>query len=129
MIVETRHRLREWGKWASGSESRLGSMFRTLFGSGGTDSSLMPAHIQEIDVIVCRAIIAERSVLCQVYTRGGSLSDKALVLGIPRSTLVYRLRSAEWYVNSELDALSEMSYKGTRMRFQAPKGILAVRYF
>lgn len=129
MIVETRHRLREWGKWAAGGESRLGSMFRSLFGVGGTDSMEMPAHISEVDVIVCRAEPEHRGALVQVYTRGGSLRDKALVLGLPTMTLRYRLERAEYYVNSELDNLVRNVLQSHENAYFALPRIQSVRYF
>lgn len=129
MIVETRHRLREWGKWAAGGESRLGSMFRSLFGVGGTDCLEMPKHIQEVDVIVCRAERPHRGVLVQVYTRGGSLRDKALVLGIATMTLKNLLERAEYYVNSELDSpVQNVLQRRDNAYFALPR-IQSVRYF
>lgn len=129
MIVETRHRLREWGKWAAGGESRLGSMFRSLFGVGGTESMEMPEHIQEVDIIVCRADHEHRGALVQVYTRGGSLRDKALVLGLATSTLAYRLERAEYYVNSELDSLVQNVLQSRENAIFTLPRIQSVRYF
>lgn len=129
MIVETRHRLREWGKWARGGESVLTSMFQVLFGFGGTDSDLMPAHIREIDIIVCQAEPLHRSALVQVYTKGGPFTNKALVLGIPATTLKRRLEAGEWYVNSVLDRVVMNSVQTRSNAVFAPRGILSVRYF
>lgn len=129
MIVETRYRLKEWGKWASGGEPSLGSMFSAMFGCGATDSGLMPAHIQEIDVIVCCSEPQYRGVLVQVYTRGGSLRNKALVLGIATSTLKWRLERAEYYVNSELDNVVQNSIQRRENAFFALPRVQSVRYF
>jgi DNA-directed RNA polymerase specialized sigma24 family protein len=81
-------------------------MFGALFGPGSS-SCFMPAHIQEIDGIVCRSGPEYRGVLVQFYTRGGTIREKAFVLGIPKSTLKSRLDRAEWYVNTELDGVGQ----------------------
>jgi hypothetical protein len=107
VISETRHRLKEWGQWASGGEPSLGSMFKAIFGSNKSPIGEIPAHIQEIDVIVCRLEPILRSALIQVYTKGGRLSVKARILGIPRQTLKDRLERAEYEVNAILDGTAE----------------------
>lgn len=107
MIVETRHRLREWGQWVSGGEPGLSSMFRSLFGVNRSPIGEIPSHIQEIDVIVCRLEMTLRVTLVHVYTKGGSLSSKAQCLGIARQTLKDRLERAEWAVNVVLDGFTE----------------------
>lgn len=129
MIVETRHRLREWGSWARGGESVLTSMFNVLFGIGGTDSDLMPAHIREIDMIVCQAELQHRGALIQFYTKSGSLRDKALVLGLPTMTLKYRVEQGEWYVNSVLDGVVQNSIQRRENAVFTPLRIQSVRYF
>lgn len=105
MIVETRHRLREWGKWACGGEPSLGSMFRSLFGRGGFDSAEMPAHIQEIDHIICTTPKEMKILLIKAYTTGGTIGDKAIRCGLDRHRFRRLLDRAEWYVNSRLDGL------------------------
>lgn len=107
VIAETRHRLKEWGQWASGGEPSLGSMFRAIFGANRSPIGEIPAHIQEIDVIVCRLEPILRGTLVQVYTKGGSLSGKARILGIARQTLKDRLERGEYAVNSVLDGFTE----------------------
>lgn len=107
MITETRHRLREWGQWASGGEPSLGSMFRAIFGVNRSPIGEIPAHIQEIDIIVCRLDSPMRAALIHVYTKNGRLSEKARMLGIPRQTLKDRLERAEWAVNVVLDGFTE----------------------
>lgn len=129
MIVETRHRLKEWGGWARGGESILTSMFNVLFGVGGTDSDLMPAHIREIDEIVCQAELYHRGALIQFYTKSGSLRDKALVLGVPTATLKYRVEQGEWYVNSVLDGPVQNSIQRHENAVFTPLRIQSVRYF
>lgn len=129
MIVETRHRLKEWGSWARGGESVLTSMFNVLFGYGGTDSELMPAHIREVDIIVCQAEIHHRSALVQFYTKSGSLRNKALILGIATSTLKYRVEQGEWYVNSVLDGVVQNSIQRRENAVFTPPRIQSVRYF
>lgn len=84
-------------------------MFRAIFGSNNSKTGEIPTHIQEIDVIVCRLGIILRAVLIQVYTRGGRLSEKARVLGVPRQTLKDRLERAEYEVNAILDGIVESS--------------------
>ena len=74
-----------------------------MFGRGAQILGETPAHIREIDLIVCRAEVIHRATLIQFYTRTGSLREKALFLGIPKSTLKDRIERAEWYVNSELE--------------------------
>ena len=103
MMVETRYRLKEWGAWARGGYPSVGSMFQAIFGSPGDGLGDMPKHIQEVDVIVCRAEPESRVVLINVYGMGGSFREKALALGIDRRTLKRRLERAEWYVNTTLD--------------------------
>lgn len=105
MIVDTRRRLKEWGQWASGGEPSLGSMFKIWLGSNVSKEGEMPPHIQEVDLIVCRAEPKDRGVIIQFYTRGGTLSDKARVIGIARQTFKDRLERAEYYVNSCLDGI------------------------
>ena len=129
MIVETRHRLKEWGKWASGGTPAIASMFNALFGFGGKDPMIMPDHIQEIDVIVLRADLIHRGVLIQVYTKGGSLRNKALIMGIPVSTLKEHLDAAEWYVNTELDAPVQNSIQRSENAVFALQRVTSVRYF
>lgn len=105
MIVETRRRLQEWGKWASGGYPSLGSMFRSLFGRGGHDGE-MPAHIQEVDIIICRADPIDRAILIKFYVNApkGSMRERARAMRMDRRTLKRKLDRAEWYVNSVLDA-------------------------
>lgn len=129
MIVETRHRLKEWGTWARGGESVLTSMFNVLFGFGGTDSEIMPAHIREVDIIVCQAEVQHRSALVQFYTKSGSLRNKALILGIATSTLKYRVEQGEWYVNSVLDGVVQNSIQRHENAVFTPPRIQSVRYF
>lgn len=129
MIIETRHRLKEWGRWASGGEPGIASMFNALFGFGGKDSSHMPSHIQEIDVIVIRAEPIHRAALVHVYTKGGSLRNKALILGIAVSTLKHRLDAAEWYVNSVLDGVVQTTIESRENAVSAPQRVIGVRYF
>ena len=107
MINDTRRRLKEWGQWASGGEPSLGSMFRALFGSNSSNGGEMPPHVHEVDAIVCRLEPILRGALIQVYTRGGSFSSKALILGIARQTLKDRVDRAEWEVNEVLDGYVE----------------------
>jgi hypothetical protein len=105
MISETRRRLKEWGKWACGGEPGLSSMFRAMFGRGAAIAGEMPPQIQEIDHIVCTARPELRIVLIKVYSSGGTMSDKAIELGLDRITLKRRTERAEYYVHSRLDAL------------------------
>ena len=111
MMIETRHRLKEWGQWARGGFPSIGSMFRALFGSRGDGLGEMPQHIQEIDIIVCRAEAEDRIVLIKVYGMGGSFREKALALGVDRRTLKRRLDRAEWYVNCVLDGYAPANVK------------------
>ena len=103
MMIETRHRLKEWGQWARGGFPIVSSMFHGLFGSKGADPGDMPKHIQEIDHIVCVADKEIRIILVSVYGMGGSFREKALTLGVDRMTLKRRLERAEWHVNAVLD--------------------------
>ena len=103
MIEMTRDRLKEWGRWAGGGYPIVGSMFRSMFGSGHHSGGEMPVAVQEIDIIVCRAEAKDRSVLIAFYGQGGSFRQKALAIGVDRRTLKNRLDRAEWYVNSALD--------------------------
>ena len=66
-------------------------------------------HVQDIDVIVCSLEAPLRGVLIQVYTKGGRLSEKARILGIPRQTLKDRLERAEWAVNAVLDGFVDIA--------------------
>lgn len=82
-------------------------MFRAIFGVNRSPIGEIPAHIQEIDVIVCRLEPILRGTLVQVYTKGGNLSGKARILGIARQTLKDRLERAEYAVNAVLDGFVE----------------------
>jgi hypothetical protein len=118
LIEQTRDRLKEWGRWASGGVPTVGSMFRALYGRGGEPHDEMPLPVQEIDLIVCRAQPRDRSTLIGFYSRSGTLSDKAREMAIPRGTLRRRLERAEWYVNSCLDGFAPFGVASEpRMRF------------
>jgi hypothetical protein len=103
MIADTRRRLTEWGNWSRGGIPSLSSMFRAITGRGGSNNVPMPAHIQEIDIVVCRAEPQTRIILIKYYTGHGSQRERAQSLGLSRTTLMRRLEHAEWYVNSEID--------------------------
>jgi len=129
MIADTRLRLKAWGLWARGGEPALASMFRAILGLGARDSDVAPASVLEVDLIVRRGEPSDRAVLLQVYTRAGSFSDKALALGIARTTLIGRLRHAEWYVHSELDGVVRNRLQSREHGEFAHQRITSVRYF
>lgn len=104
MISETRRRLKEWGTWACGGEPTLSSMFKAIRGGrGAQDLREMPAHIGEIDHIVCCAPADIRAILIKFYCTGGSYYEKAMALGLDKRTFKRRLDRADYYVHSDLD--------------------------
>jgi hypothetical protein len=106
MIAETRRRLKEWGLWACGGEPSLSSMFKGIFGMrGGYDLGETPAHIQEIDHLVCVAPAAIRAILIKFYGSRGTIEEKAARAELDRRTFMRRVDRADWHVNSELDRL------------------------
>ena len=109
MISHTRHRLKEWGAWARGGEPTLSSMFRAMFGRGGRPNDQMPAHIQQIDHIVCISPPDIRIVLIKFYGTSGSYADKAFILGVDVRTLKRRIDRADYFVHSQLDGIPQKS--------------------
>jgi hypothetical protein len=82
-------------------------MFKAMFGRGAQRAEYMPPHIEEIDHIICTTPKDMKIILIKFYTTGGTVQDKAIVLGMDRHTLRRRLDRSEWYVNSRLDGFVE----------------------
>lgn len=87
-------------------------MFKSIFnGRGAQDLREMPAHIAEIDHIVCCAPADMRIVLIKFYgLRGYTYYEKATALGIDKRTLKRRIDRADYYVHSELDRIPQKDY-------------------
>jgi hypothetical protein len=85
-------------------------MFKTIFnGRGGRDLRELPAHIAEVDHLVCCAPPDIRIVLIKFYGTGGSYYEKAQALGIDKRTLKRRIDRADYYAHSILDAIPQQS--------------------
>jgi hypothetical protein len=87
-------------------------MFKSIFnGRGAQDLREMPAHIAEIDHIVCCAPADMRIVLIKFYgLRGYTYYEKATALGIDKRTLKRRIDRADYYVHSILDRIPQKDY-------------------
>lgn len=85
-------------------------MFKSMFGRGAQDLREMPAHIAEMDHIVCTAPPDMRIVLIKFYGTGGTFQDKAIALGYDRRTMRQKIERAEYYVNSRLDQPVTLAY-------------------
>lgn len=104
MISETRRRLKEWGTWACDDNPGMSSMFKSIFGvRGAQDLRHMPAHIQEIDLIIIQAPKDIRGTLIKFYSIRGTFIDKAISFGLDKLSLRRRIERAEYYVNQALD--------------------------
>ena|ERR1700689_2508427 len=125
MISHTRMRLREWGVWARGGEPKLSSMFRVMFGRGGRPNEAMPAHIQEIDHIVCCAPGDIRIVLIKFYGTSGTYAEKAQLLGFDVRSFKRRIDRADYYVHSTLDNFPQKAQISASVHVLSPKGASA----
>lgn len=82
-------------------------MFKGMFGRGAQDLREMPDYIAEVDHIVCIAPPDMRVILIKFYGTGGTITDKALSLGLDRRTMMRRVDRADYFVHSILDAVPE----------------------
>lgn len=98
-------RLNEWGRWSRDPAPLRSSMGLWFRGSRSSQSNgnFMPDHIQHVDGIVSRLSRSPRIVIIVHYCRQGSGRDKAISLGIPRTTYFRNLEEGHWFVHTELD--------------------------
>lgn len=104
-MIWTRLRLAQWGRWARGGLPTLPTMSnieKARCGRGGTECMEMPAHIAEVDHVICAAPQPEKSVLITYYAKEGRLGDKAKMVQMDRWRFKRILRQAESYVESVL---------------------------
>lgn len=81
----------------------------------------MPAHIAEVDHIVCCAPPDMRIVLIKFYGLKGTYYEKALALGVDKRTLKRRIDRADYYVHSILDAIPQKAYLSPQTAPPSPK--------
>ncbi len=93
----------------------MSSMFKAMNGRGAQDLREMPAHIAEVDHIVCCAPPDIRRVLINFYGRGGTVQDKAIAMGLDRRSLRRRTDRADWYVHSQFDQAPLKAYSDRRI--------------
>jgi hypothetical protein len=97
-------------------------MFRSIFnGRGAQDLRELPAHIAEIDNLVCCAPKDIRIVLIKFYGTAGSYYEKAVALGIDRRTLKRRIDRADYYAHSILDRIPQKDYLSPQATPPSPK--------
>lgn len=104
-MIYTRLLLTDWGRWAKGALPEMPTMSsieKARIGRGGKPSYEMPAHIAEVDKIVCHAPQPEKSVLIAFYTRSDALHLKALSCRMNRWRFRRVLQRAESYVEIHL---------------------------
>jgi len=71
-------------------------------GRGGSPSMEMPAHIAEVDHVICTAPQPEKSVLITFYAKEGRMIEKAKMLQMSYWKFKRTLLAAESYVDSIL---------------------------
>ncbi len=106
-IAQTRALLREWGRWAGGTVVRgyptMSAFVNPRTGAGRT-SCEVPEDVLEINGIIRRAESRMRRILLVHYCgRHGTAREKAVEIGISKSTYWERLSEAEWWVHTETE--------------------------
>lgn len=98
--------LTDWGRWSRDKNNGYPKAWAVAGGGSvrACDPLLaMPAHIALVDVIVRQMSVEPRRVVIAHYTQSGSGRDKALRLGMARTTYFRWLDAGEWHVHIELD--------------------------
>lgn len=110
MIAWTRLRLAQWGRWCRG-QVRTGYPTASAFMRAGMgdrsiyDGADMPADLQEIEDLVNSMSSILRQPLIAFYVRTGPLWLKATHAGVSRRTLLRRVRTAEEWMDRQLQLL------------------------
>jgi hypothetical protein len=101
-----KYRLSEWGRWSRDRSSGYPSQWAVAGGASvrASDPLLsMPLHIARVDVIVRQMNVEPRKVVIAHYTQSGPGRDKALRLGMAKTTYFRWLDAGVWHVHIELD--------------------------
>lgn len=98
-----KYRLGEWGKW---NRSQVGGYAQLVMdGTRGapTQSGEEPPHIQEISILVSRLDPGLRLAIVVDYTQSGTSREKAMRLGLPKSSYLDRVEYAVTQIHFMLD--------------------------
>lgn len=105
-----KYRLTEWGTWSRERNHGYPTQW-AVAGSGSVRASdplmAMPLHIALVDVIVRQMAIEPRRVVIANYTQTGSGREKALRLGMSKTTYFRWLDAGVWHVHIELEYAEE----------------------
>lgn len=99
-----RYRLKEWSRY--GRDDIKGYPRRWAIGGtrGARDPNTeMPLHIAVIDMIVRQMEPQPRSFLIAHYCQNGSGREKALRMGVSKTTYFRWVEAGEWHVHIELE--------------------------
>jgi hypothetical protein len=135
---ETIRRLRRWGGWASGGLLNSALVCALDFinsGSRATADADADPEILRTDWIVGRAERPMRVILIRHYCTDGSGREKALRMGVPKSTYYDRLEEARWFVHTEYDKADALpiappdtkGYRYASVRVFTAKAFITVR--
>jgi predicted DNA-binding protein (UPF0251 family) len=100
-----KYRLTEWGHWSRDGINGYPTHWAT---SGGLSRSAevlcdMPLHIAIVDVIVRQLEVEPRRVLIVHYTQTGPGREKAIRIGMSKTTYFRVLEQAQHKVSTELE--------------------------
>lgn len=110
MIAWTRVRLAQWGRWCRG-QVRTGYPTASAFvhagmgDRGGYDGADMPPDLQEIENLVNSMSSILRQPLIAFYVRTGPLWLRAAHAGVSRRTLLRRVRTAEEWIDRNINTV------------------------
>jgi len=80
----------------------MSSTEKARSGRGGKPSDEMPAHVAEIDHLVCIAPPEQKIALIVFYTHDGRLKEKASKLGLSRWVFMRRVNRGESFIAMNL---------------------------
>jgi hypothetical protein len=103
---ETKSRLIAWGRWASGAIPGfpiMAAFMRANCGGRATAINQANPELLRTDQIIARLELKLRKVIIRHYCTQGSGREKALRMGIPKSTYWQRLDEGTWFVHTEFD--------------------------
>lgn len=120
----------EWGVWAAGygisGYPMLAAFMRINCGSRSTAVTENPECIRT-DHIVGRAELKLRRILIRQYCTRGSIREKALRAGMPKSSYWDLVEQGAWFVHTEYDK-PEMALPDIRRYIRASVGVASAQY-
>ena len=125
---ETGRRLVFWGRWAAGGTGLgypcMSALMRIKAGGKSTAIAEANPDLIRTDQIIANAELRHRRVLVRQYCVQGSIREKALRMGLPKSTYWDLVEEAAWWVHTEYDKAPLVPY-GQECNIVSSVGVLS----